>query len=159
MSHAPDFEKISNYHTPEESPGYLLWRVSTQWRSTIEKTLKLYGITHPQFVVLATIGRLSRKSGGITQVEVSRATGLDVNTISQVVRGLEAKKLIKRVQKIDERSKNPLLTELGSEILTKTLPAVEKADAEFFAVLAMEETEKVVALFQKLLSLNRRASS
>lgn len=154
MSNVPQFEKISNYQTPEESPGYLLWRASTQWRNALEKTLKLYGLTHPQFVVLATIGWLSRKAATITQVEISRAVGLDPNTISQIVRGLEMKKCIKREQKIDARSKNPTLTQMGAELLSKALPAVEKADAAFFSALSLQEQYELIGFFQKLVSLN-----
>ncbi len=71
-----DFESASKFKTPEESPGYLLWRVSTQWRSSLEKALKAYGLTHPQFVVLAIIGWLRRKAQSINQAEISRASGL-----------------------------------------------------------------------------------
>lgn len=151
MSNVPDFEMISNYRAPDESPGYLLWRVSMQWRTEIEKTLKLYDLTHPQFVVLAVIGWLSRKGVNISQIEISRAAAMDPNTISQIVRGLEKKKFIKRVQKKDARSKNPFLTPTGSAILARALPAVETADQQFFAMLSPQEAAVFVALFQKLI--------
>jgi DNA-binding MarR family transcriptional regulator len=151
MNKLTDFENMSKFSGPEESPGYLLWRVSTQWRAEIEKELKLCDLTHPQFVLLAVIGWLSRKNGISTQIEISRAAAMDPNTVSQVIRGLEAKKLIKRVQKKDARSKNAFLTDKGIEVLAQALPAVEAVDTNFFAVLTLQEQKEIAQLFQKLI--------
>lgn len=146
-----NIEKLTSFKTPEESPGYLLWRVSTQWRSKIEDTLKSLDLTHPQFVVLTTTGWLTRKNEKINQIDVSRATGLDPNTISQILRGLEAKKLIQRKRTLDERSKNPSLTAVGFEKLAQALPAVEQADKEFFSFLNLKEISELIYVFQKLI--------
>jgi DNA-binding MarR family transcriptional regulator len=151
MHNTVDFRKISKYVTPDESPGYLLWRVSSLWRTAIEKTLKTYDLTHPQFVVLAVIGWLTKESGHISQAKISRAVGLDPNTVSQIIRGLEKKKFINRAQKVDERSKNPTLTALGNSILIQALPAVERADTDFFTELSRQEVHQIVTIFQKLL--------
>lgn len=149
---AIDFEEISVYEKPEESPGYLLWKVSLQWRTTIEETLKKLGLTHPQFVVLATTGWLTRKGTKVAQIDIGKASGLDPNTTSQILRGLEAKKLIKRTLSLNERSKSPILTALGSEKLAKAMPAVEKADEAFFKVLNSKQKNDFVVLFQKLIN-------
>lgn len=146
-----NFKKISVFRGPEDSPGYLLWRVSSQWRTSIEKCLKEYGLTHPQFVVLATLSWLTKKGAPVSQVEISRAVALDPNTTSQILRGLETKKLIKRAQKIDERSKNPTLTVHGIDILSQALPSVELADKAFFSKLNNQELHVFVKLFQQLM--------
>lgn len=70
-----------------------------------------------------------------------------------MIRGLEAKKLIKHAQKVDERTKNPVLTATGADILSKALPAVEKTDEAFFKVLGDQELRESIKNFQKLLSL------
>ena len=126
-----DFTTISAYHAPEESPGFLLWRVSTLWRRAIEMVLKPLGLTHPQFVILATVGWLTKNGEKATQIAISRQAGLDPNTTSQVLRGLQAKKLIERSE--GGRDKYPVLTKSGTLSLQKALPAVERADKEFFA--------------------------
>lgn len=144
-------EKLSLYEVPEESPGYLLWNVSIQWRSKIEETLKNFDLTHPQFVVLATTSWLTRKNEKIAQVDISRSAGLDPNTTSQILRGLEAKKLIKRIRSLNERSKSPMLTALGFEKLTKALPAVEKTDKIFFDLLSDRESKELIKVFQTLI--------
>lgn len=146
-----NFKHISLYKTPDESPGYLLWRVSTLWRSTIEGVLKPLNLTHPQFVVLATLGWLTKDQNTVNQIDISRMAGLDPNTTSQIIRGLEVKKFIKRTQTVDERSKNPIITPLGASVLAKALPAVEKADNNFFAKLKTSQIDDIVKLFQKLM--------
>lgn len=142
---------MSQFETPDESPGYLLWQISTRWRTAIETVLKPLDLTHPQFVVLATTAWLTKDKKSVSQVDISRMTGLDPNTTSQIIRGLEAKQFIKRTQSVDERSKNPIVTALGAEQLSKALPAVEKADAHFFATLETAEVRNMVKLFQKLM--------
>ncbi len=44
----------------EESPGYLLWQVSMLWQRKMKRGLDEIGLTHTQFVLLASLGWLSR---------------------------------------------------------------------------------------------------
>ncbi len=143
-------EKLTLFKGPEESPGYLLWHVSLAWRSNIEKTLKPFDLTHPQFVVLATTAWLTREGRTINQIDISKASGLDPNTTSQIIRGLELKNLIQRTRSVNERSKNPSLTERGFNILSKALPAVEKSDMKFFESLSEKDSSDFVKISQKL---------
>lgn len=147
-----DFCQLSLHATPDESPGYLLWRVSTQWRSAIEIILKPLDLTHPQFVILTTTAWLTKNGDLINQAEVGKAAGLDPNTTSQILRVLQAKNFIKRIRSIDERSKSPVLTTKGSKILEEALPAVEQEDAKFFAVLKAKECDATIKIFQKLIN-------
>ncbi|HEV2600659.1 MAG TPA: MarR family transcriptional regulator [Candidatus Babeliales bacterium] len=151
MSDPINFRHISVYQTPDESPGYLLWRVSMQWRTAIEKALKTVSLTHPQFVVLATLGWLTKDGSKVNQVEIGKMASLDPNTTSQILRGLERKKLIKRINSVDERSKNPMLTPSGKDILTQALPLVEQTDAQFFAKISSDELESFIRLFHQLM--------
>ncbi|MDB6081744.1 MAG: ydcH [Chlamydiia bacterium] len=150
MSKKVDFKKLSVHEAPERSPGFLLWHVSTMWRSSIETILKPLGLTHPQFVVLATVGWLTRHGDRATQVAIGKMASLDPNTTSQIIRGLEKKDFLKREPSADGRAKNPLLTLRGSAVLRQALPAVEIADAQFFTPLTKKETESTIKIFQKL---------
>lgn len=151
MSEKQNFEKISVHEGPKQSPGFLLWHVSTSWRSSIEAVLKTLGLTHPQFVVLATTGWLTRNGELVNQVSIGKMAGLDPNTNSQIIKGLELKGLIKRVKSSDSRAKNVSLTSVGSNILGKALPAVENADAKFFGTLTKKEICSLLEMFQKLM--------
>jgi DNA-binding MarR family transcriptional regulator len=150
MEKPNSIETITSFKAPEESPGYLLWHVSLAWRTSIETILKPLDLTHPQFVVLAVTAWLTRKGDHINQLDVSKASGLDPNTTSQVLRTLEAKNFIERKRTLNERSKNPSLTTKGSKVIAKALPAVEQADAQFFKNLSSQEMVNLVSLFQKL---------
>ena len=89
--------------------------MSTKWRREIEAALATLNLTHPQFVLLASLGWLTRHHMDVTQVELARHCGTDVNMTSQVLRSLEQKGYIERHRrKGDERSKLPRATETGA---------------------------------------------
>ena len=146
MTQTVNFNEISVHSSAEESPGFLLWRVSTLWRKTIETVLKPLGLTHPQFVILATTGWLTRMGKRASQAEIGRQAALDPNTTSQILRGLQAKGLIERSHNIDERSKYPILTATGVESLAKAMVAVESADTAFFASVDLKGSEMLQTL-------------
>jgi DNA-binding MarR family transcriptional regulator len=150
MSKNINFKEISVHQEPERSPGFLLWHISTSWRGSIETVLKGFDLTHPQFVVLATLGWLTRNGDLVTQAAIGKMACLDPNTTSQIIKGLEQKELIKREQSSDGRAKNPLLMSKGNEILAKALPAVETKDVQFFDSLSAKEMECLIHIFQKL---------
>ena len=141
MKQTVNFNEISVHPSAEESPGFLLWRVSTLWRRAIEIVLKPFGLTHPQFVILATTGWLTRTGEKASQAEIGRYAALDPNTTSQILRGLQAKGLIERSHTANERSKHPILTPVGAKSLTKAIRAVERADAAFFSSVDLEGSE------------------
>lgn len=144
------WKKVSRFEGPEKSPGFLLWQVSTQWRRQIETALATVGLTHPQFVLLASVGWLTRNGEHVTQIELARHCGTDITMTSQVLRTLEKKGYIKRNHREgDERSKFPHLTESGSQLIEKALPLVETIDKAFFGKLK-QDTNKCVDILQRL---------
>lgn len=152
MSERPNFKKISVHEGPKQSPGFLLWHISTSWRSSMEAILKTFSLTHPQFVVLATTGWLTKNGELTNQAAIGKMAGLDPNTTSQIITGLEKKGLVKREASSDGRAKNPKLTAQGSGLLAQALPAVEQEDNKFFNILSSQELEKLVRIFQKIMN-------
>jgi MarR family transcriptional regulator, organic hydroperoxide resistance regulator len=145
------WKKISHFDGPEQSPGFLLWQVSTKWRREIEAALATLNLTHPQFVLLASLGWLTRHHTDVTQVELARHCSTDVNMTSQVLRSLEQKGYIERHRRLgDERSKLPRLTEKGVKLVEQAIPLVEKVDDDFFGKLDKETTIKYIDILQKL---------
>ncbi len=152
MNKKLDFQNISIHEGPKQSPGFLLWHVSTSWRSSIEAVLKTFGLTHPQFVVLATTGWLTRNGELATQVMIGKMAGLDPNTNSQVIKGLEQKEFVQRQPSSDGRAKNVSLTPKGTRMIEAALPAAEEADSKFFNTLTKKEMGSLLKVFQNLLS-------
>ena len=144
------WKKITRFEGPENSPGFLLWQVSTKWRRKIEATLAEIGLTHPQFVLLASLGWLHRNQSEVSQVELARHCGTDITMTSQILRTLEKKGYIERIsRKGDQRSKFPNVTEAGSRLIEQAIPRVEQVDHHFFKTLGTN-TKSCVAILQKL---------
>ena len=136
--------EISVHPASEENPGFLLWQVSTLWSKSTTAALKPLGLTHPQFVILATIDWLKGKRA--SQEEIGKHAVLDPKVTSHLLRSLQVKGLIEPRHATDERSKYPLLTKAGREMLAKALPVVESADADFFASIDLKNSKMVTTL-------------
>lgn len=130
---AIDWSHATRFAGPEDSPGFLLWQVSTAWRRAVEQALAPLGLTHPQFVALACLGWLTRDGTPVVQATLGRQMRTDPNTVSQVLRGLEARGLVARERGVDDRTRRPRLTEEGAVLVARAVPVVEGVDAQFFA--------------------------
>ncbi|GAB5412091.1 MAG: MarR family transcriptional regulator [Chlamydiales bacterium] len=135
-----EWEKITEFDGPEESPGFLLWQVSTMWRREIEEGLVTLQLTHPQFVLLANLGWMTKDGSKVSQVELARRCKTDINMTSSVLRTLEKKGLIERIQlEGNLRSKFPLLTKGGEKIIMLAIPLVEEIDRKFFSKIGKKQ--------------------
>ena len=117
-------------------------RVYNKWHSMIKKELKKMNLTHPQFVVLASLAYLSQDSNEVTQVMISKLSGIDVMTVSQILNLFEKNDFVKRKEHSkDTRAKAVILNKKGEETLQKAVPLVEKIDEIFFEKLDTDEEQ------------------
>ena len=117
-------------------------RVYNKWHSMIKKELKKMNLTHPQFVVLASLAYLLQNGNEITQIMISKLAGIDVMTVSQILNLLEKNNLVKRKEHSkDTRAKAVILSKKGEEVLQKAVPLVEQIDEIFFEKLDTDEEQ------------------
>ena len=111
-----------------------------KWHSIIKKELKKLDITQPQFVVLTSLAYLLQEEDEVTQIMLSKISGIDVMTISQIINLLEKNDFIERKRHSkDTRANSVFLTLKGQNILEKAVPLVENIDDNFFNILAEKE--------------------
>lgn len=118
---------------PDDSPGFLLWHVTLRWQRDIAAALAPLGLTHVQFVLLASTWWLNTQGQQPNQLAVARHAGTDVKMTSEVLRKLEAKGLLRRdVDAVDTRARKLRVTDRGAQQAQAAIAAVEAADAAFF---------------------------
>ncbi|MHB8614124.1 MAG: MarR family winged helix-turn-helix transcriptional regulator [Candidatus Dormibacteraceae bacterium] len=135
---------------PGESPGFLLWRVTLRWQRAMVAALRPLGLTHVQFVLLASAWWLTRVAGEKpSQRRLAEHAATDPMMTSQVLRVLESHGLITRVADPDDsRALRLAVTDPGARLAQEAIRVVEAADAEFFA--ATGDRASVVRLLGRL---------
>lgn len=133
---------------PGDSPGFLLWHATLRWQRDIAVALEPLGLTHVQFVLLACAWWLNGQGDHPNQLTLARQAGTDVKMASQVLRTLETKGLIEReVDPADTRAKRLRVTDAGADLAPRAIAAVERADAQFFQPVAVNDA---VSLLRRL---------
>ena len=128
--------KLSQFENSNDSPGFLLWQVSSMWQRQINAGLKQFGLTHAQFVLLASLTYLADEDRPITQVDLASHAKMDVMMASNVLRTLESKGLILRnPHPTDTRARSLKATEKGFELAGRAFGVVEAIDDDFFCKL------------------------
>ncbi|MFL6109511.1 MAG: MarR family winged helix-turn-helix transcriptional regulator [Marmoricola sp.] len=114
-----------------ESPGLLLWRVTNDWQAAQRAALKPFGLTHVQFVLLASLTWLGE--GPVTQRELASHAATDPMMTSQVLRALAERGLVRREPHPDDGRAIALeVTEEGVELANRAVVVVEECDRQFF---------------------------
>jgi DNA-binding MarR family transcriptional regulator len=125
----------TGFGSEEESTGLMLWRVTNAWQAAQRAALKTFGITHVQFVLLASLAWLGTEEPP-TQQQLASHAHTDPMMTSQVLRTLEAAGLVERVRHpTDGRARLLHATPAGIAVAGRAVVAVEGVDAQFFAPL------------------------
>jgi DNA-binding MarR family transcriptional regulator len=145
----------SRFAGPEQSPGFQLWRASNAWQRRIRRALEPHGLTHVQFVLLATTAWIEGHGPGagepVMQRDIAEAAQTDKMMTSQVLRALETRGLLqRRAHPQDARAQCISLTDAGRAITARALGAVEQADVGFFALLGEEGVARLTGALATL---------
>lgn len=129
--------------------GFALSAATQAWRATVADALRPYDVTPAQFFVLvATL----RAGGGSTQPPTQREVGdtvkMDANTVSQVLRSLETRGLLRRDRHpANSRAIALELTDEGRETVRACGKVVRAVNDTFFANV---DRETLNALLRQL---------
>jgi DNA-binding MarR family transcriptional regulator len=144
---------------PEQSPGFLLWHVTLRWQRDVSAALQPLGLTHVQFVLLATAWWLNRQGEQPSQVELATAAGTDVKMASQVIRALEAKGLLTReTHAADTRVRRLVVTDAGAALAPRAIETVEAVDQALLGRLSSTSGRNFVAALKQLQQPSRKAA-
>ncbi len=126
-------ESAFGFEKSEDSPGFLLWQVTTLWQRKIKKTLEPYQISHAQFVIMAVLLWFEEHGLERTQVAIVNQSKLDKMTVSKSIKKLMTDGYIHRIEHhSDTRAKWVTLTDAGKVLMKQLIPIIESIDTTFF---------------------------
>lgn len=141
----------------DDSPGFLLWKLTALWQQTLAQALGRHGITQTQYAILASLRWFEEQGEPPTQAHLAGHTRTDKMTLSKALRRLETQGLVKRTpSKHDSRAMEVAFTAKGRKLIPKAIVDVEGADAEFFGHLGVQDLAAYQALTAALIARNAR---
>jgi len=108
--------------------GALVWRLSTRWRTAVDRAVAPHGLTHATYVLLSTLFALRAAGEGRasllppSQRALADAAGLEPMYVSRLIRALEADGLVARTR--DERDSRVVRLDLTDRGLAVARPAM-----------------------------------
>src|SRR5690349_8760016 len=69
--------------------GSLIWQLSLKWRGAVDRALASLGLTHAQYVLMASLSGLTETGARPSQRELADFSGFDPMYVSKLVRALE----------------------------------------------------------------------
>ena len=70
-------DNLSNIKT-----GLMIWKTSNLWQKLIRNALKKYSLTFNEYTILEAIKYLKKSEDSISQVIISRFSGIDISVVS-----------------------------------------------------------------------------
>ena len=118
---------------PENSVGFVLWRVVHRYQREVDRALAMLDLTHLQFLTLILAAWLSRSGDAVTQTELARAGDIQPMQVSHMLKTLEAKGMVARSRSTsDVRVKRVEVTAAGLSVLGRALPVVIEVQQRLF---------------------------
>jgi DNA-binding MarR family transcriptional regulator len=118
----------------DDSPGFLLWKVTALWQRRLAALLESFGITQTQYAILASLRWFEEHEQPTTQTDLAEHAKLEKMTLSKAIRRLEADGLVRRTPSTsDGRATQVRLIAKGRKLTDAAIVAVEEADDAFFA--------------------------
>jgi DNA-binding MarR family transcriptional regulator len=139
----------------DDSPGFLLWKLTTLWQQRLAEVLDGYGITQTQYAILASLRWFEEQAEPPTQAHLAEHTHIDKMTLSKALRRLETARLVKRTpSREDSRAVQVGFTAKGRKLIQQAVRDIEEADAQFFGRLGVADLAAYQGLTAALITGN-----
>lgn len=139
---------------PQDSYGFALWHATLRWQRQLSAALADLELTPAQFFLIGSLAWLLKQGGGPPrQRDIAEHAGLDPMMTSQVLRALEARKLVMREEDPEDRRALRLsLTPKGQELFRSAVGKVHAVDRSYFSPLGHEQGARFQQALQALLA-------
>jgi MarR family transcriptional regulator, organic hydroperoxide resistance regulator len=135
----------------QPTPGYLVWRLSMKWRVAVDRALAPLGLTHAQYVALASLYGMEHAGREPSQRELADHTGLEALYASKLARALDADGLIRRTRDPgDTRTMRLALTDRGRQAVRPAIAAVQVLLDQLLAPLGGRDAPRASAFIRDL---------
>ncbi|MFF8771951.1 MarR family winged helix-turn-helix transcriptional regulator [Kitasatospora sp. NPDC015120] len=123
--------------------GYLVWRLSMKWRVAVDRAVAPLGLTHAQYVLVASLHGLARSGEQPSQRRLADHTGLEPLYVSKLARTLEAAGLLARTRDPrDPRAMRLALTEQGQDVARRAIAVVQRLLDQLLEPLGGQGSER-----------------
>ncbi|MFE7570426.1 MarR family winged helix-turn-helix transcriptional regulator [Streptomyces sp. NPDC057539] len=113
--------------SPGPTPGFLVWRLANKWRVAVDRAMAPLGLTHAQYVLVASLRGMQRGGERPSQRRLADHTGLEALYVSKLARALESAGLIERTRDPrDPRAVQLALTEQGQAVTRQAVAVVQE---------------------------------
>jgi len=127
--------------------------IAQRWQRRLEKALQPVGLTHLQFILLATIDWLERAGEVPSQARLANFTLFDRMMISKVLALLTEKGLIARDRHPTVvKAKRVDLTAAGRRALAQARPLWAETERRYFGQIGTERMQLLGDLLDELLA-------
>jgi DNA-binding MarR family transcriptional regulator len=133
------------------TPGSLVWQLSMKWRVAVDRALAPLGLTHAQYVLLASLFGMQLAGLRPSQRELADQTGLEALYVSKLARTLEADGLVERTRDPkDTRTVRLALTGRGREAIRPAIATVQVLLDRLLAPLGGQDDPRTAAFVRDL---------
>jgi MarR family transcriptional regulator, organic hydroperoxide resistance regulator len=136
------------------TPGFLVWRLSTVWRVSVDRALAPIGLTHAQYALLGSLSGMDAAGHRPTQRELADHTGLEPLYVSKLARALDAAGVIDRTGDPDDtRAVRLSLTDHGRALTAQAVAIVHDLLERQFAPLGGLDSDRTRSFVTDLQAL------
>jgi DNA-binding MarR family transcriptional regulator len=143
------------FQRADDSPGCLLFKLTTLWQRRPAEVFDQLGITQTQYAILASLRWFEEQEEPPSQAHLVAHAKIDKMTLSKAIRRLEENGLVRRVASAtDSRAVDVGFTPKGRRVVEQAVVAVERADDEFFDVVPARRVEEFKSLTREIIAGN-----